>query len=131
MASYAAPTVAAAPGTRRRFRAASDLSLRTKLVAMALIAAAVTVTVGVVAQQSLSTVQGTSRMMVMDHAKPALVMSSTETNWAQYRRFVLAAVIARTPQEITAAAKGVTTNQEKTTKGLDAFIAAVPADHQA
>jgi methyl-accepting chemotaxis protein len=129
MASYAAPTVAAAPGTRRRFRAASDLSLRTKLVAMALIAAAVTVTVGVVAQQSLSTVQGTSRMMVMDHAKPALVMSSTETNWAQYRRFVLAAVIARTPQEITAAAKGVTTNQEKTTKGLDAFIAAAPADH--
>jgi methyl-accepting chemotaxis protein len=107
-----------------RFRI-SDLSLRTKLVSMAVVAAAATLTLGAVAQQSLGTVESQSRSLVQQQALPALEASNAGIHWARYRRMVLTVVEARTPAAVQKAAAGVVSNQADAEQELDRFIAAV------
>jgi len=127
MATYAAPTAPVAARGRTGFRAINNLSLRTKLIAMALISAAITVAVGVMGQQSLSSVQTSSRAMIDHEAKPTIAVSQVGTHWARYRRMVITVVVSTDPQEIAAADKAVTSNRNDAAAGLDQFIATTPA----
>jgi methyl-accepting chemotaxis protein len=125
MASYAAPTVAVAtPGRSRGLRFINDISLRAKLVGIALIAASVALVVGVVAQQALASVQSSSQTMVTCHAKPVLIVSQAGASWARYQRMVLKIVVSTNSDEIASAAKAVAANEEEAAAIIDKFVAA-------
>jgi methyl-accepting chemotaxis protein len=122
MASYMPSTATTVTGGRRGFGTFRDLSLRTKLIAMAFVSATVAIVVGVMGQVSLATVQNTTRAIVAGDAKPALTASAAATCWAQYRSMILTLVEANTPEGVSSIGASVTAAQECATSHLDEFI---------
>jgi len=122
MAHYAATSAAVQLPGRRGLAAVHGLGLRTKILALAVMAVLSALVVGGVGQLSLSATEAGSQAMVSGQAQPALILGEASTAWARYRRLVLTVAITQDSAGIKTAAAAVATNQAAVEKGLGDFI---------
>jgi methyl-accepting chemotaxis protein len=116
----------AASNSRGPSLAFGALKLRTKLLSVALIAAVVTLGLGAFAQAALGTVTSESQAMVVDDARPALLLNKSALAWGRFRLHLLELTTTRNGAGTTEVESNLVSNRKTAVDALDTYLADIP-----